>query len=127
MSEPFVFIGTHPIKPGKRDEFLAWFQEFSEFIEAKHPRLLHVGLYLDEGETAATVVLIQPDAAAMQHHMQVAGPELAKTAEFLEPATSMQAFGTPDEDVLATLRQMNAEAPLHFHRHADAFHRLPAL
>jgi hypothetical protein len=32
MTAPFIFIGTHKIKPGKREEFKKYFAQFSSDV-----------------------------------------------------------------------------------------------
>jgi len=40
MNTPFIFIGTHRIKAGKRDDFLRYFSDFcNNVVEPQEPRL----------------------------------------------------------------------------------------
>ncbi|MCE3277344.1 MAG: hypothetical protein K0R13_3199, partial [Propionibacteriaceae bacterium] len=48
MAAPFIFIGTHQVKPGKLEEFKAWFANYIDTtVEPNEPRLLSFEAYAD--------------------------------------------------------------------------------
>jgi quinol monooxygenase YgiN len=115
MAAPFIFIGTHKVKPGKLEEFKAWFaNNIESTIEPKEPRLLLFEAYADAEANVVTVVQVHPDAESMVHHMEVI-TEHAATAyvEFLERESTWQIYGTPRAGVLELIQQMagDKEAP----------------
>ena len=74
MAAPFIFIGTHKVKPGKLEEFQAWFADYCDTtVEPNEPRLLSFQAYADPDANEVTVVQVHPDAESMVHHMSVVG------------------------------------------------------
>ena len=48
MDAPFIFIGTHKVKPGKLEEFKAWFADYCDTtVEPNEPRLLAFNAYAE--------------------------------------------------------------------------------
>src|SRR5262245_37609097 len=48
MSEPFVYVGTWTIKPGKEAEARKYLAEHAAFIEKSEPRLIAFQVYFNE-------------------------------------------------------------------------------
>ena len=115
MTAPFIFIGTHKVKPGKLEEFQAWFANYIEStIEPKEPRLLSFEAYADPEANVVTVVQVHPDAESMVHHMEVITDHVSTAyANFLERESQYQLYGTPRAGVLELMQQMDGsdEAP----------------
>src|SRR4029453_13914985 len=115
MTAPFIFIGTHQVKPGKLEEFKTWFANYIETtVEPNEPRLLSFEAYADPKAHEVTVVQIHPDAESMVHHMGVITEHIAIAyANFLEPESRYQIYGTPGAGVLELLQQVDGadEAP----------------
>jgi hypothetical protein len=108
VSTPFVFISTHAVKKGTLEAVKQWSREFAELTEANEPRLLAWQLFINEDQSEVSSVLILPDAAAMDVHLQVAGEMIGKGLE-LAPTISLQSYGAPGP-VLQNVLNMNAEA-----------------
>ena len=105
MTAPFIFIGTHKIKPGKREEFQKYFTQFSsDFVEPEEPRLHSFYGYAAPDSDYVTIVQVHADADSMATHMQV-GMEHFATAyvEYLEPESSLQIYGDLTEDLIRTI------------------------
>ena len=115
MAAPFIFIGTHRVKPGKLQEFKAWFANYIETtVEPNEPRLLSFEAYADPVANLVTVVQVHPDAESMVHHMEVITDHVITAyANFLERESQYQLYGTPRAGVLELIQQMDgsAEAP----------------
>ena len=108
MSAPFIFIGTHTVKPGKLEAFQKYFIDFSDtVVEPNEPRLLAFQAYSDPESNQVTVVQIHPDAESMVNHMSLIS-EHAATAyvDYLERASRFQVYGTPRAGVLEGIRAM---------------------
>jgi quinol monooxygenase YgiN len=108
MTAPFIFIGTHKVKPGKLEEFEAWFANYIDTtVEPNEPRLLLFEAYADPKANVVTVVQVHPDAESMVHHIEVIS-EHAATAyvDFLERESNWQVYGTPRAGVLELVQQM---------------------
>ena len=115
MAAPFIFIGTHKIKPGKLEEFKAWFATYIDStVEPNEPRLLSFEAYADPKTNVVTVVQVHPDAESMVHHMEVITDHVSTAyANFLERESQYQIYGTPRAGVLELIQQMDGsdEAP----------------
>ena len=115
MTAPFIFIGTHKVKPGKLEEFKAWFANYIEItVEPNEPRLLSFEAYVDAVANLVTVVQLHPDAESMVHHMEVITDHVTTAyANFLERESQYQLYGTPRAGVLELIQQMDGsdEAP----------------
>jgi quinol monooxygenase YgiN len=115
MAAPFIFIGTHKVKPGKLEEFEAWFANYIDTtVEPNEPRLLLFEAYTDPKANVVTVVQVHPDAESMVHHMEVITDHVTTAyANFLERASQYQIYGTPRAGVLELVQQMDGsdEAP----------------
>ena len=113
MDAPFIFIGTHKVKPGKLDEYKAWFAGYIDTtIEPNEPRLLAFNAYADRDRNEVTVVQVHPDAESMVHHMSVITEHVATVyVDFLEPGESRwQIYGTPRAGVLEQVQQLGGSA-----------------
>jgi quinol monooxygenase YgiN len=107
MAAPFIFIGTHKVKPGKLEEFKAWFADYiNTTVEPNEPRLLSFEAYADPKANVVTVVQVHPDAESMVHHLEVITEHIATAyANFLERESSWQIYGTPRAGVLELVQQ----------------------
>jgi quinol monooxygenase YgiN len=109
---PFIFIGTHKVKPGKLEEFKAWFADNIETtIEPNEPRLLAFNAYANPDANEVTVVQVHPDAESMVHHMSVITEHVSRAySDFLERESRWQIYGTPRAGVLELIQQLAGEA-----------------
>ena len=105
MTAPFIFIGTHKIKPGKREEFKKYFAQFSfEIVKPKEPRLHSFYGYAAPDSDYVTIVQIHPDADSMATHMKVGTDHFATAyAEYLESESTLQIYGNLTEDLIRTI------------------------
>ena len=72
MTSPFIFIGTHKTKPGKREEFQKYFAQFSsDVVEPEEPRLHSFYGYAAPDSDYVTMVQVHPDADSMATHIKV--------------------------------------------------------
>ena len=112
MAAPFIFIGTHNVKPGKLEEFKAWFANYCDTtVEPNEPRLLSFNAYTNPDANEVTVVQVHPDAESMVHHMSVITEHVGRAyAEFLERESRWQVYGTPRAGVLELVQQMGGSA-----------------
>ena len=109
MAAPFIFIGTHMVKPGKLEEFEAWFADYcNTTVEPNEPRLLSFNAYVNPDANEVTVVQVHPDAESMVHHMSVISEHVGRAyADFLERESRWQVYGTPRAGVLELVQQMS--------------------
>lgn len=112
MAAPFIFIGTHRVKPGRLAEFEAWFADYCDtVVEPNEPRLLSFNAYANPDANEVTVVQVHPDAESMVHHMSVITEHVARAyMDFLERESRWQIYGTPRAGVLELIQQMGGSA-----------------
>lgn len=105
MTAPFIFIGTHKVKPGKREEFQKYFTRFSsDVVEPQEPRLHSFYGYAAPDSDSVTIVQVHPDAASMATHMKVGMEHFATAyADYLEPESTLQIYGELTEDLIRTI------------------------
>jgi hypothetical protein len=105
MSQPFAYVGTWTIKPGKEEDAKKFLSEHAAFIEAKEPRMIAFHVYLNEEGNTASVVQVHPDSASMETHMQVIAEHMGSAFEVIDTILSEQYFGPMSESLSKTLAQ----------------------
>lgn len=106
-SEPIVYIDHSDIREGSLDELKAGVQRLVEFIEAREPRLITYGFYIDENAGKMTVVAVHPDSASLELHMEVGGAEFRRLGNLLT-LTGIECYGRPSERALEQMRDKAA-------------------
>jgi quinol monooxygenase YgiN len=105
MSQPFAYVGTWTIKPGKLEEAKKVMSEHAAIVEASEPRLIAFHVYFDDAGNTASVVQVHPDSASMETHMQVIAEHLGPAFEVIDTILSEQYFGSMSESLSQTLAQ----------------------
>ena len=105
MTAPFIFVGTHRVKPGKREEFMKYFTEFcTGVVEPNEPRLHSFFGYTAPDSDLVTVVQVHPDAESMATHMRLIMQHISEAyADYLEPESTMQIYGTISDQLAGTI------------------------
>lgn len=105
MTAPFIFIGTHKIKPGKREAFKKYFAQFSsDIVEPAEPRLHSFYGYAAPDSDYVTMVQVHPDADSMMTHMKVGSEHFATAyAEYLEAESTLQIYGNLTENLIRAI------------------------
>ncbi|MDQ3932711.1 MAG: hypothetical protein M3252_07740 [Actinomycetota bacterium] len=93
MSEPFAYIGTYTIKPGKLEEARKYCAELVDFVETNEPRMIAFHIYLDEDGQKLTTLQVHPDPASMELHMQLNAKHFATAFDYLDSTVSEQFYG----------------------------------
>jgi len=101
---PIVVIDSSEIREGKLEELKTALEELAAFVEANEAEPIAYNIYFDEDCTRMTVVQIHPSSAAMELHMNVAGPIFRKFAELLE-LSRVDFYGRPSDALLEQMRQ----------------------
>ena len=102
MSGPIVFISHQRVKPGRFDEFAAFFADGAKAIEADKPGTVVFLAYADADRDETRIVHVFPDAEAMDRHMQGADERSAQAYQFLEPL-EIDVYGAPSAGVIAEI------------------------
>ena len=105
MSEPIVFISNLRIEEDKLEEYKQFTRETTEWIKANRPRTDAILEYASKDGTEVSIVIVFPDAEAMQAHMQGLGELPQKTREYAEVA-NIQIYGMPNEATLVTMNMI---------------------
>ena len=103
MSQPFVYVGTWTIKPGKLEEARKWLGEHADFIETNEPRMIAFHAYFDDEGGKASVVQVHPDSASMEFHMEVISEHLSGAFDYIDAILSEQYYGPMSESLSETL------------------------
>lgn len=130
MTSPLIFIGTHKVKPGKREAFKEHFAKFSaEIVEPQEPRLHSFWGYAAPDSDYVTIVQVHPDAESMAWHMEVGKDHFAVAyAEYLEQESVMQVYGNLTEDLgraLAAWQTTQDDSSVTIREPFAGFDRLP--
>ena len=105
MNDPFVYVGTWTIKPGKLEDAKRFLTEHSAFIEEREPRMIAFHVYFDEEGSKASVVQVHPDSASMELHMQVIADHMDEAFEIIDTILSEQYYGPMSQSLSETLAQ----------------------
>lgn len=106
MAEPFIFIATNSLKPGKLEAERQRVPGLVDFIKANEPRLIAFLEYANEEGTEVGVVQVHPDADSFEFHMGVVRERASRAYdETLDATTGIQVFGAPTEAIFEMLRR----------------------
>jgi hypothetical protein len=104
--EPFIFIATNRLKPGKLGQERTRVPSLVEFVASSEPRLIAFNEYVNEDGDEVTVVQVHPDAASMEAHMAIVRERAQQAyAETLDATVRIHVFGMPTDAILETLRE----------------------
>jgi hypothetical protein len=106
-SEPIVYIDHSQIREDSIDELKAGIRRLVDFINAREPRLVAYGFYIDEDAAKMTVVAVHPDSASLESHMEIGSGEFRKLAH-LVTLTAIECYGRPSEKALEQMQQKAA-------------------
>jgi len=107
MAEPFIFINTYTIKPGKEEAYKTAHQKVADLVEAKEPKMLYFALHTSEDGSEATTVQVHADAENFGYHMSVVEDHVRAAHEYLDSSnTAIRIFGSPTAEILDQMRQL---------------------
>jgi hypothetical protein len=107
MAEPFIFINTYTIKPGKEEAYKTAHQKVADLVEAKEPKMLYFALHTSEDGSQATTVQVHADAENFGYHMSVVEDHVRAAHEHVDYATAaIRIFGSPTAAILDQMRQL---------------------
>ena len=104
MSQPLVYVDRSNVREGALDQLKPAIAELAAFIEENEPQLISYSVYLSEDGSEMIVVHVHPDAASLDHHMELAGHRFAPFADLLT-LSSIDIYGTPSAKALDQLRE----------------------
>lgn len=104
MGAPLIYIDTSRVHEGALPRLREAIAELAAFVEQNEPRIVAYSVYFSEAGDQMTVTHIHDDAASLDYHMEVAGPQFAPFAELLT-LQSIHVYGEPTEWALEQLRR----------------------
>ncbi len=124
MAGPLIYIGKHAIKEGKLEVAKKTTREFVQFLEANHPRIIHLEICFSDDGTEMTVIEVHPDEESLAFRMQVAGEQIARASEFQEATTSIEIYGSPRDTHIQQINRMRQRAFVSFNIAHAGFSRI---
>jgi quinol monooxygenase YgiN len=86
MSEPFVFIARFRVHDGKGDDLRAAAHTLTAIVDHEETSALGIQVFIAEDDSELLYLHVQPDAAAMDAHMQLTHEGIAAALELADPA-----------------------------------------
>jgi len=110
MSEPFIFIGTYPVREGRLEDAKQALAELAAKVEANEPRLQHFGFYFDDHSGEVSCLQVHPDAESMEHHMKVIEGVMVDLSDYFDwSRMRTHAYGVPGDALLKVLRDWDGD------------------
>jgi quinol monooxygenase YgiN len=125
VPEPILYVDFAEVRDGRLQELMAGMRDLAAFVQANEPWLSGYDVYFNEAGTRMTVVHAHADAASLEHHMAVAGPEFSRFVDLVRLLT-IDIYGTPSDDLLRQIlgkAELLGPATVTVHRHAAGFTR----
>jgi hypothetical protein len=105
MNEPFIYIASHQVKPGRVEEARHRLHEVAELAKEHEPQLAAFHFYLDEERERVVVVQVHPDSGSMATHMRVIAEHLASAWDWLDQnGAETTVLGTPPDELVRYAR-----------------------
>jgi hypothetical protein len=125
MTGKIVYMDRSDVKPGTAADLRTAVANLVRFVEAHEPRIMTYGFYIDDDALTMTLVAVHPDAASLEFHLDIGGPEFRKVGAFITLRT-IEVFGEPSEHALDQLHakaRMLGDAAVVVHAPAAGFAR----
>jgi hypothetical protein len=107
MAEPFIFINTYTIKPGKEEAYKTAHQKVADLVQAKEPKMLYFALHTSEDGSQAATVQVHADAENFGYHMSLVEDHVRAAHDYLNDANmAIRIFGSPTAAILDQMRQL---------------------
>jgi hypothetical protein len=104
MAGPLVYVDRSDITPGRLADLRKAVAELVAFVEAREPRLIAYGFYIDDVGSTMTVVAVHPDTASLEFHLGIGGPEFRKVGAFIR-LRAIEVFGRPSDAAVDQLHE----------------------
>ena len=104
MTEQILYIDMSDIQPGRLETVRGLMRDLVAFAEANEPQLIAYNFYLDETQNTMTCVVVHPDSASMEFHMDIGWEKFRAFADHIHQR-SIDVYGKVSERVIARLRR----------------------
>lgn len=102
-SAPLVYVDTSDVREGALEELKGAVAELAEFVETNVPRIVAYSAFFSDDGRQMTVVHVHADAASLDQHMEVGGPEFGKFSELLT-LKSIHVYGEASDKAIELMR-----------------------
>lgn len=114
MDGPFVIRATSRIRPGVASSYRPLAEELCRLVEKREPRVLAYHIWVTEAEDSEVVLQVHPDAASLEHHLEILGDTARSTFEYAEFET-LEVYGTPTDGLRAMFEALAPQVRVTFH------------
>jgi hypothetical protein len=104
VPEPILYIDISDIRPGKLETVKALMVDLVAFAKANEPQLMAYDFFIDEAESVMTCVVLHPDSASMEFHMDIGWEKFRAFSEHIHQR-SIDVYGEASESVIARLHR----------------------
>lgn len=122
-----VYIDRSDVHEDGWDELEAGIRALVAFVELHQPQMCTYAFSFDEDANEMVVVSVHPDAASLERHIEIGGPEFAKLGHLLT-LREIEAFGPLSERAVELVQQKAAVlgegGAIRLHRQFAGFSRL---
>ena len=101
---PVIYIDRSDVHEDRWDDLKAGIRTLVAFVESCQPQMTTYAFYLDEDTNGMTVVSVHPNAASLERHIEIGGPEFKKLAPYLT-LRAIEVFGTLSARAVDLLQQ----------------------
>ena len=107
MPQLLYFVGTYAIPANRLEQFKQANIAMGDFVRANEPRILSWHTYLNDDGREATTIMVFPDSAGLEAHLQVAASRVKEGTQMVR-TKEVNLFGEPGEQVIAALKEISA-------------------
>ncbi|MFW6103044.1 MAG: hypothetical protein ACOC7M_01975 [Chloroflexota bacterium] len=101
---PVVYVDRSEIVEGKIGDLKSAISDLSQFVSAMEPRIVSYAAYFSADEKRMTVIHVHPDSASLETHMDVAGSQFPKFADYVR-LLGIEVYGQIGDSLLAKLQE----------------------
>jgi hypothetical protein len=101
---PVIYIDRSDVHKDRWEDLKAGIRRLVAFVESHQPQMATYAFYLDEDKNKMTVVSVHRDAASLERHIEVGGPEFKKLAPYLT-LREIEVFGTLSDRAVDLVQQ----------------------
>jgi hypothetical protein len=128
MTEQILYIDMSDIQPGRLEIVRGLMTDLVAFAAANEPQLIAYNFYLNETQNTMTCVVVHPDSASMEFHMDIGWEKFRAFSDHIHQR-SIDVYGEVSERVIARLRRkidMLGRGTVTIHTRHAGFSRIPA-
>lgn len=104
MPDPILYVDVSDIRPGKLATVKELITDLVAFADANEPQLIAYDFFIDETQNIMTCVVLHPDSASMEFHMDVGWEKFRAFSDHIDQR-SIDVYGEVTESVMARLQR----------------------